>query len=282
MREVTWTLHGRQFTGIEWGEAVGTPTVFLHGFLDQAGSWRDVVTDLAGWRVAIDQRGHGRSAHVEPGAGYHFADYLVDLDALARLIGPMHLVGHSMGGTVATMFAGTRPELVQSLVLVDGIGLQDSTNEAVERMEHFLNDHASPPKNKVFSGLDAAIIRLRSANPHLSDEYATFLAGRLTNPVEGGLTWSWDARHRMRGAIPYRHDNHAQFLRRIKCPVLSIRPEFTPFDQENIRLLEHYLPQLQRAAIPGASHMVHLEKPAAVAAHLREFYTLITAVDTNS
>ena len=271
MTETNYQIGGRSYAAIEWGERQGAATVLLHGFLDHAGSWRDVAKELSGWRLAFDQRGHGRSAHVPPGESYHFPDYLADLDALARQVGPMHLVGHSMGGTVASMYAGVRPDRVLSLVVVDGLGLQDSTNEAVERLEHFLDDMATAPKNKTFASQAAAIMRLRSANPHLSDEYASSLAQRTTVQVEGGLSWTWDARHRMRGAIPYRHDHHAQFLRRIRCPALSIRPEMTPFQDENISALEANIPHLQRAVIAGATHMVHLEKPAEVAAAIRPF-----------
>lgn len=271
MTETTYQIHGRTYAAIEWGDRTGTPVVLLHGFLDHAGSWREVAKDLSGWRIAFDQRGHGRSAHVPPGESYHFADYLADLDALSRQIGPIHLVGHSMGGTVASMYAGARPDRVLSLVIVDGLGLQDSTNEAVERTVYFLDDMAAPPKNKVFPSIEVAISRLRSANPHLDDEYALYLATRTTCPVEGGFSWTWDARHRMRGAIPYRHDHHSQFLRRITCPVLSVRPEFTPFQDQNIAILEANIPQLQRVQIAGASHMVHLERPAELGAAISGF-----------
>lgn len=277
MTETTYQIHGRTYAAVEWGQPGGAPIVFLHGFLDQAGSWRDVAKDLPGWRLALDQRGHGRSAHVPPGESYHFADYLADLDALSRQVGPMHLVGHSMGGTVASMYAGARPDRALSLVIVDGLGLQDSTNEAVERTVHFLDDMASQPRNKVFPSIDAAIMRLRSANPHLSDEYALYLASRITYKVEGGFSWTWDARHRMRGAIPYRHDHHGQFLRRITCPVLSVRPEFTPFQAQNISIVEANIPQMQHVQILGASHMVHLEKPSELSAAIASFLERTTA-----
>jgi pimeloyl-ACP methyl ester carboxylesterase len=273
MRNTEYLIQGRKYAAIEWGDPVGEPIVLLHGFLDHAGAWRDVAEQLPGWRIAFDQRGHGQSAHVPEGETYHFADYLADLDALSRQVGPMHLVGHSMGGTVASMYAGVRSDRVLSLTIVDGLGLQDSTNEAVDRMARFLDDLNQPPRNKVFASIDEAVARLRSANPHLGDEYGRFLAERGTVQVPGGFTWSWDPRHRMRGPIPYRHDNHAQFLRRITCRVLSIRPEFTPFSVENCAALESCIPKLERRTIPGATHMVHLENPEAVAEAIRAHRT---------
>jgi alpha-beta hydrolase superfamily lysophospholipase len=61
------------------------PTILLlHGFLDHAGSWARVAERLSGHVVALDLRGHGRSAWVGPGASYHFPEYVADVDALHR------------------------------------------------------------------------------------------------------------------------------------------------------------------------------------------------------
>ena len=100
------------------------PTVvLLHGFLEQSAAWDPVARSLGRRVVAPNQRGHGRSGHVGDGGWYHFWDYVGDLDQLVEHIGgPIDLVGHSMGGTVAALYAGTRPDMVRRLVLVEGLG----------------------------------------------------------------------------------------------------------------------------------------------------------------
>ena len=101
--------------------------VLCHGFLDQAYSFAPVAAHLAqaGYRsVAFDWRGHGRSSWVGEGGYYHFPDYVADLAALLPQISPgaPHLVGHSMGGTATSMFAGVRPKAILTLTLVEGTG----------------------------------------------------------------------------------------------------------------------------------------------------------------
>ena len=100
-----------------------TPIVCLHGWLDNGGAFIPVADGHPGRWLALDQRGFGQSDHLGPGAYYHFADLLTDLDALVRKIGErVHLVGHSMGGTVASMYAAVRPENVDRLVVIEGLG----------------------------------------------------------------------------------------------------------------------------------------------------------------
>ncbi|WP_037886289.1 alpha/beta fold hydrolase [Streptomyces sp. NRRL S-646] len=103
-----------------WGPADGPPLVLLHALGKDATDWEAVVPALArGRRVyALDLRGHGRSDW--PG-DYSLelmqADVLRFLDALG--IGPVDLIGHSMGGLVAYLLAEDHPQRVSRLVLED-------------------------------------------------------------------------------------------------------------------------------------------------------------------
>src|SRR5690606_34850028 len=93
------------------GPPAGPRVVIQHGFLDHARSFDPVaeaLTDVAEV-LAIDARGHGASGRVGAGGYYHFPDYVADLyDVLAALAAddrPLVLVGHSMGGMIASMYA---------------------------------------------------------------------------------------------------------------------------------------------------------------------------------
>ncbi|MSQ01011.1 MAG: alpha/beta hydrolase [Myxococcales bacterium] len=267
VREMTWTVRGRVLAGLQWGEPVGRPIVFLHGFLDHAGAWSRVAAGLPGWRLAYDHRGHGRSAHISASdddgfVTYHFAEYLADLDGLLAQLGPAVLVGHSMGGTIATMYAGVRPQRVLAVVTVDGLGLADGADGAVTRMEEFLDGVGRLPVNRRFVSIDEAAARLRHTHPALDDAWSLELAARSLRPLDGGYAWSWDARHRLRSPVPYRHDHHIRFLRRIRCPVLSVHPQRSPFQDLDVAALEAQIAALQIIVIENCGHMVHLDAPA--------------------
>lgn len=275
--ETAWPVRGREQAAVEWGAPGEGPIwVLLHGFLDHAGSWEPVARALPGWRVALDQRGHGRSPWTEGYSGYFFPEYVADLDAVVRAIVAatgrrVRLVGHSMGGTVGSLYAGARPDAVEALVSVDGLGLHDGGEEAGDRLVGFLDGAAHPPRHRPFPDLDAAAARLRKSWPFVDEAWSLRLAERATREVPGGLVWSWDPRHRTRGAIPYRHAHHLPLLRRVRCPVLAVRPELSPFRDEDVQALLAGLSSVEEARISGVGHMVPLQAPGVLATLLRAF-----------
>ncbi|MGA6168785.1 alpha/beta fold hydrolase [Streptomyces sp. NPDC012600] len=103
----------------------GPPLLLLHGAGRSSADWAAVVPHLTqGHRVlAVDLPGHGRSA---PAAAWDLATVCADLDDTLAAEGgreaEVSLVGHSLGGMVASVYAGTRPERVASVVNLDGFG----------------------------------------------------------------------------------------------------------------------------------------------------------------
>ncbi len=295
MIEQQWQLRGMTFSGLRWREgAAGPLTVLLHGFLDHAGAWERVAEALPGDCVALDHRGHGRSAHNPIGSSYVFADYLADLDALIDGLSParpVRLVGHSMGGTIASLYAGARPDRVCALVSLDGLGLADGVSSPAvvdldpvsDRLVRFLDGVRSPPRNRALPSLLAAQERLEAAHPRLGPQWAARLAERGTRPapspaVSGSVVWSFDAMHRVRSPIPYRHEHHIPLLRRILCPVLSVRPAMTMFQHDDVAALEAAIARLSTVVVPNTSHMMHFEEPEAISGHIREFWATIPAL----
>ena len=120
-----------------WGTLRPTSSVVLalHGWLDNASSFDLIAPLLLGlpsepYVVALDFAGHGRSdwrGRGMAGFGYHFVDFVADtkhfVDRLGLAAGAeLTVLGHSMGGNVGLVLAGTFPELVSRLILVDICG----------------------------------------------------------------------------------------------------------------------------------------------------------------
>lgn len=116
----TVELQAGDFNYVEYGERAASPLVLLHGMPSDATTWAGVAGELAaGHRViTLDQRGHGASART---VTYSLEEMRDDLRQFADALGLDRFVlgGHSMGGTVATLFAERYPDRLAGLILVD-------------------------------------------------------------------------------------------------------------------------------------------------------------------
>lgn len=277
------TARGLRFAVHRWRPLDGPEdprlVLLMHGFQDSGGTFADVAEALAarGFSVAApDQRGFGRTSWVSPDAYYHFPEYLADLDALLDAMGedgarPLALVGHSMGGTVAALYAGARPERAASLALVEGIGPPDMPAElALERTRSWLDGLRALREHERFATFEDALARFAR---HHHDVPKEALARALPHLIEdapgGGLRWRFDPRHRTRSPTPFSAASFTAFLARIACPVLWISggPRgFHPPDEE-ARLAR--LASVSRREIDGG-HMLHWTRAGELSAALLE------------
>jgi pimeloyl-ACP methyl ester carboxylesterase len=264
---------------LEWYGPGETTFFLIHGFLDLAYGWHQVAERLAAHVhvVAVDLRGHGDSDWIGAGGYYHFLDYLADVDELiARFAKPrLVVVGHSMGGSVAMYWAGTRPDRIAALALLEGLGPPDQNDIPLPaRTAGWLDAwrRVRTKPIKTMASLDEAVARLRKHDALLDAALARRLAAHGTREVPGGLVWKHDPLHATMGPYPFRVDAAAQYWRQIACPILVV-------DGAETRL---NLPEPERAArrayfanhrhvvLPGAGHMMHRHQPDALAALLLE------------
>ncbi len=270
---------------LEWDARGPTPTapgiaartvVLVHGFMDAGGTWDLVAPALAarGLRVlAPDMRGFGEGARVPKGSYYHFVDYVFDLADIVESLSPgepIGLVGHSMGGTISTLFAGTFPERVARLVIVEGVGPPDNPFEVGPiRMRSWIDqvrasrmrgDNGRPS----FSEADA-LRRLAANHPNVSTEVLAHRLPHLTSDAgEGRIAWHFDALHRTTAPMPFFAKLFVEFAKKVTCPVLFVSggPRGYHPPDEDERLLA--FTTLARAELSEAGHMVHWTEPAAL------------------
>ncbi len=263
---------------LSWGDGDHT-VVLLHGFLDLAWEWAAVAATL-GQRfhvLAPDLRGHGDSAWLGAGGYYHFFDYLADVDDLIAQRGraTVSVVGHSMGGSVAAYWAGTRPGRVHRVALLEGLGPPEMTADPVARTAGWIDAwrkaRQAPPRP--MADLDDAVARLRRHDPIVDEASARALAERATRAVPGGLAWKHDPLHRTMGPYPFRVDVAAGFWAAITAPVLYLDGDRSLLrlpEDEVARRLGHFR-DVRRATIAGAGHALARHQPAAVATALLDF-----------
>ena len=162
-------------------------------------SWNTVGTLLAaqGYHcMALDHRGHGHSAHIPRYEEYHFPDYISDLQAFieAHLLTDFVLIGHSMGGTIASIYSALCPFKPTQCILIDGLGPKHETEaEATHRFKLHLSQRSRQSKHRPMT-LETTIKKLSRAHTFLSEHSLRQQALRLTDEIDSTemREWRWD------------------------------------------------------------------------------------------
>ena len=282
----TATQHTLRLRGLEyslncWGDEQAPPLFLLHGWADTGMTFQFLADVLAGnWRlIAPDWRGFGKTDRA-PG-GYWFPDYLADLDALLDQLSPdrpARLIGHSMGGNIAWLYAGIRPGRVSHAVALDVFGLPDADpDEAPARYRQWLEQCRDGSRFATYPDLDAVADKLQELAPRLSRDQALFLTGSWSRKTDDGrYVPNADPVHRRINPILYRREEARSCWRRITARTLLLLAEnsflYRRYREDHVEGdLQECIDNLVTAVVPDAGHMLHLDNPQALAGILEEF-----------
>ncbi|MBK6866209.1 MAG: alpha/beta fold hydrolase [Ideonella sp.] len=274
-----------------WGDATlaapeRPPFVLLHGWMDVGASFQFVVDALQQSRyvIAPDWRGFGLSE--SPGSDcYWFPDYLADLDALLDALSPgqpVDLLGHSMGGNIAMIYAGVRPARVRRLVNLEGFGLPESRPEqAPRRYAHWLDELRAPQRLRSYASLDEVAARLRKTNPLLAPERALWLAPHWSRRRETDGQWEilGDPAHKLANPVLYRKDEVLECWRLIAAPMLWVEGDRSDterwwgkrYTKADFHERLAVVPRVEKHLLARAGHMLHHDQPEALAQRLEAF-----------
>ncbi|MFO1204282.1 MAG: alpha/beta hydrolase [Burkholderiales bacterium] len=275
-------VRGLRYHVLRWGDPQAPKLFLLHGWMDVAASFQFLADALEHeWCIlAPDWRGFGESGWAA--GSYLFADYLADLEALLDHYASgetTRLVGHSLGGNVACIYAGVRPDRVDAVVSLEGFGVHRTQSvEAPERYARWLDEQADPPRLADYPSLERVAWRLQKNNPRLTRERAAFLAQHWARArADGGYVLKADPRHKMKSPVLYRIEEALACWRRVRAPVLWIEGSVSPIrdwlgeNEAGFEARTAAFPNLCHAVIPAAGHMLHHDAPAEVAAVVESF-----------
>jgi pimeloyl-ACP methyl ester carboxylesterase len=274
--------HGLSLHALAWDGDPSRTAVIHHGYLDHARSFEGLARDLAreGRRVfALDARGHGESDWCPRGGYYHFNDYVADLScALDALVGPdapVTLIGHSMGGNIATMFSGARPDRVRALVLAEGLGIPRMPAEIVPvRLRRWLDQLRSERfrGRRRISSRREVLDRLRVSHPGVPDAVLEQVADAfvLPHPEGEGFTWRFDPLLQTTSPTRFDADGFEALAREITAPVLLIDGGRDGMDFEGRADREACYRDARKRSLEGAGHMMHWTQPEAFSHAIRE------------
>ena len=273
------------------------PLILVHGWMDEAASYQFMVdafsSAFAAGRtiIAPDWRGFGQTTSAKGGAqadNYWFPDYLADLDFLLDHYvksQPVDLVGHSMGGNVAMIYAGVRPERIRKLVNLEGFGLPASLpgqapGRYVKWMDELKSLHRGELGLKAYDDAAGVARRLMKTNPRLSLDKATWLASHWARPDAAGQ-WQilGEAGHKITSANIYRAEETVEIYKRISAPLLAVEASDDSLQKWGLgkyTLADYHerlthVPKATVAVIEDAGHMLHHDQPARLAQVIEGF-----------
>lgn len=255
---------------VDWGNPEAPPMLLIHGSRDHCRNWDWVAERFRDdyHVIAPDLRGHGDSQWLQ-GGSYNFIEYVLDVAQLVdqKQLGPLTVIGHSLGAAVSLGYTALHPEQVTKLACIEATGpmrsmagdngeklLQDSVHE-------WINDlrarSATTPRR--YESLDAALNRMREKNPHLSEDQAMHLTIHGTNQNEDG-TYSWKFDRYVNAWPPLRPPTKAilSLYKNIRCPTLFAHGDESwvsnPVDDDR---LEYFSCPVRIENFPAAGHWLH-------------------------
>lgn len=267
-----------------WGKS-GAPRLFLlHGWMDVSASFQFLVDSLSReWLVvAPDWRGFGLSEWTRE--GYWFADYYADLEAILDIYEPeipARLVGHSMGGVIASIYSGIRPTRVARLASLEGLGLaRHGPEQAPVRYGQWLDQLKDPPGFKPYRSFDEVAARMRKTNPRLTAERAAFLARYWAKQLDSGeIVLTSDPLHKTVNPYLFRIEEAIACWSRITAPVLLVsgkqseipgRMKDTP---EQLAERKGAFRDRREVDLDDCGHMMHHDQPEQLAPLIEDFLT---------
>ena len=276
LREFEVDIPLGRITGLR-GDGDGPRVLALHGWLDNAASFIPLAAHLPGVQLAAPHLpGHGRSAHLAPGAEYTSGVAVNAVLDIADALGwdTFSLLGHSMGARIASLVAASVPDRVRRLVAIEALGgLAKTVERTADRWrEAIAAARALPGKQlRVFADL-AAPVRARMQANQLSEPAARLLVERGVRPVEGGFVWSSDPRLTLPTPQRLSEAQLARLVAGIVCPttVIYADPPQAYFP-EPLRTQRAALLPDGRLHVLAGTHHLHMEDPAAVAARMLAF-----------
>lgn len=265
-REASFAFQGLELAYRETGPADGAgtlPVLALHGWMDNAGTF-STLTPLLGDRLVIapDFSGHGWSAHRSMDADYYIWTYVEEVVALLAHLGidRCHLLAHSMGGAVASVFTALYPLRVQSQVMLDMAGpITTPVDGLLEQMRIAVSAKEDIRQQSIRHYASFAEAAQSRANRGITVESAFALGQRGISSDDRGWYWSVDRQLTRRHLISLSEAQCEEIIKANNVPTLMVTAKETwDHRRDFLERRKSWFSQLSYHELDG-NHFQHLE-----------------------
>jgi non-heme chloroperoxidase len=256
-------VNGLSLDYIERGQ--GTPVLLVHGTLEDYRTWDGQLEAFSkGYKlISYSRRYHYPNEWIKDSTDFSITIHARDLAALIKALDlpPVHLIGHSYGGSIAYLVARDHPEVIRSLTLAEPslVPLLKTTPEGDALLTSFITTSIVPSSDAFKQGNDEEGVR-RFVNGVLGEGSYE----KLPRPIQ---TRVMDNVQELKGELSSQDlypPTTCEDVQKVKAPTLLVDGELSPKMFHVIDdMLEHCLPRVERATIPAASHQMEVENPQA-------------------
>lgn len=254
----------------DWGSKDAPVIICLHGWLDNLASFYPLAEMLSDdfHLLLIDLPGHGLADPLPEGGHYYIWQNVELLYQLLQQQGlaKAHFLGHSMGGVVASLFAGTFGDSVESLMLLDSLGpmVDSSENSPKQLAKAILDGQRSVSPLRIFPALKDALSARKNSSPSMTNAALLPIVERNLVQVEGGYSWATDSRLRQQSKVRLTENQVEAFFNEIRNPVLLVVAGQGIIPNAWLQKRKAYLADVQQVNVDGHHHF-HAEAGGAEA-----------------
>lgn len=285
MIEYNLILAGNDCRLAEWNPDGETLVFALHGWLDNLATFESLAKYMPNVRfIAVDSPGHGHSAHIREDKAYHFIDGVYLIDDLIEHFGQeaANLLGHSMGGALASIYASVQPQRVKTLLLIEALGPVTTREEKFPETlrNSIIHRRALKDKRKPFYKSFNLALEARAEVSKISPELIKPLVERALTSIQhssdqqiSGYTWRADSRLRSSSAMRMTEKQLRCLLPEITAPTLLIEGKqglLQMAEAKHIQKRKALVQNLEVELMDGGHHL-HLEYPKKIAMIINNF-----------
>ncbi|WP_221798567.1 alpha/beta fold hydrolase [Oceanobacter mangrovi] len=259
MKERLFSVDGHQLAALEYGSEFSSLAVAIHGWLDNAASFWRLSQHLQCRIIALDLPGHGNSDWLADGYTiWRHAEIVCAFVQQYCEVAP-HLIGHSLGGGICSMVAGTLGEQIASLTLIDSIGPMTTEGVlAAETFQRYVRSKASKARFARYDDEQQALASRLRHGAGITPAALLPIVRRGLRADANGVSWKMDPRLKQPSPVRLTPTMLESFLSSIQVPVLAARARDGLYDADTFERLAGYIPDC-RILVTDGHHHFHLE-----------------------